>query len=136
MGGHHRFSNFEIVVLLVMFCVICLVDAPQMIKAGNEGKLSDLIEHLELMRSRLDVYRSEHKWSLPPSDSFKEFEEALTSKNGSKGPYIDEIPENPFNKINIVRFDGAPAGSGLAGWRFDTKIGDFQADHDFCHAGL
>ncbi|MHC5076017.1 MAG: hypothetical protein ACYTFM_06280 [Planctomycetota bacterium] len=49
MGGHHRFSNFEIVVLLVMFCVVCLVDAPQIIKAGNEGKLSDLIEHLELM---------------------------------------------------------------------------------------
>jgi len=130
MGGIHRFSNFEIIVLAAMFCVVALIDAPQVIKAGDEAKLAELIESLELVRSRLDVYRSEHEWSLPPCDSFETFEAALTRNEGNGNPYIERIPENPFNKLQRVRFDGAPAGTGLAGWRLDTKTGDFQADHD------
>ncbi|MHC4132609.1 MAG: hypothetical protein ACYSSP_06680 [Planctomycetota bacterium] len=136
MGGHHRFSNFEIAVLLVMFCVVGLIDAPQIIKASEEVKLSRLIESLELMRSRLDVYRSEHDWSLPPSDSYEAFEAALIKKKGQKGPYIDEMPKNPFNGLRSVRFDGEPAGCGMAGWRLDTKNGDFFADNDLSYAGL
>ncbi|MHC4264436.1 MAG: hypothetical protein ACYSUK_00700 [Planctomycetota bacterium] len=136
MGGHHRFSNFEIAVLLVMFFVVAMIDAPQLLKASEEVKLSRLIESLELMRSRLDVYRSEHDWSLPPCDSYEVFEAALIKKEGQKGPYIDEIPKNPFNGLSIVRFDGEPAGIGLAGWRLDTKNGDFIADNDPSYAGL
>jgi type II secretory pathway pseudopilin PulG len=136
MGGRNRFSTFEIVVLLMMFCVVGLVDAPDMIKAGEEVKLSELVECLELMRSRLDVYRAEHQWSLPPHDSFESFEVAMTSRKNQKGPYLDEIPANTFNGLNRVRFDGASAGSGLAGWRLDTKTGMFQADHDPSFAEL
>jgi len=136
MGGHHRFSNFEIAVLLVMFCVVGLMDAPQIIKASEEVKLSRLIESLEHIRSGLDVYRSEHDWSMPPCDSYEAFEAALIKKQGQKGPYIDEIPKNPFNGLSSVRFDGEPAGSGLAGWRLDTKNGEFFADNDPSYAGL
>jgi hypothetical protein len=136
MGGYHRFSNFEIVVLLVMFCVVCMIDAPQLIKANEEVKLSRLIDSLELVRSGLDLYRSEHDWSLPSCDSYEAFEAALTKKQGQKGPYIDEIQVNPFNDLRTVRFDGEPAGSGLAGWRLDTKNGDFFADNDPSYAGL
>jgi hypothetical protein len=43
---------------------------------------------------------------------------------------------NPFNGLNMVRFDGEPAGSGKAGWRLDKKNGYFQADNDAAYAGL
>jgi len=136
MEGYHRFSNFEICILLGMFCVIGLIDIPQMIKAGDEAKLSELIQSLERVRTRLDVYRSEHDWALPPSDSFTSFEQALTKNDKDESSYIEQIPKNPFNDLSLVRFDGPPAGAGKAGWRFDTKTGDFQADHDPSYAEL
>jgi len=55
---------------------------------------------------------------------------------GQYGPYIKQIPENPFNNLSTVRFDGQPAGSGSTGWRFDTETGLFQADDSIAHAGL
>ncbi|MHC4758247.1 MAG: hypothetical protein ACYTE8_06295 [Planctomycetota bacterium] len=135
-GHHHRLSNCEIAIVLVMFFVVALVESPQIIKASEEVKLSKLVESLELMRSRLDLYRSEHEWSLPPCESYESFETELTQNCGQKGPYIDEIPKNPFNKLRVVRFDGAAAGIGQAGWRLDTKTGDFHADNDPSYAGL
>ena len=60
----------------------------------------------------------------------------MTTKVGRYGPYINKIPVNPFNNLKTVRFDGEKAGSGEAGWRFDTKTGAFQADNDADYAML
>ena len=108
---------------------------PQSAEAQTEANICILIDGLETMRANLDLYRAHHG-GCPPSDSFAGFEAALTTRTGRYGPYIDRIPANPFNNLNTVRFDGEPAGAGLAGWRFDIKTGRFQADNDVAHAAL
>ena len=81
------------------------------------------------MRGSLDLYRAEHDGRLPFAKSSEAFEMVLTRRIGQYGPYIKEIPDNPFNGLDTVRFDGRPAGANTAGWRLDTKTGVFQADN-------
>ncbi len=131
-----RLSYYEIVIMAVVLGVVGRIAVPQFAEASVETKVSILVDGLEAMRAELDLYRVEHKDCLAPVDSFASFEAAMTSKVGQCGPYIKEIPTNPFNNLNTVRFDGEPAGSGEAGWRLDTKSGLFQADNDTEYAAL
>jgi len=131
-----RLSYVEVVFIAVVLSVVAMTVGPKFTKAGTESKISDLIDGLEKMRVQLDLYRAQHNESFPPSDSFESFETAMTTKVGKYGPYVKRIPVSPFNNLNTVRFDGEPAGAGMAGWRFDTETGLFQADNSPVYAGL
>ncbi len=111
--------------------------APQFTEASSEeAKVFELADGLEVMRAQVDLYRAHHNDTFPATNSFASFEKAMTTKVGRYGPYVKQIPTNPFNGLKTVRFDGEPAGAGKAGWRLDTKTGLFQADNDATCAAL
>jgi len=136
MKEQSRWSYIEIVIITVILGTVAINVAPRFTQAGPEYRICKLIDGLQEMRSQLDLYSAQHKGGLPPTDSFEGFRTAMTKKIGQYGPYIRKIPENPFNNLVMVRFDGEPAGSGMAGWRLDTKTGLFQADDSVEHARL
>ena len=68
--------------------------------------------------------------------ALESFETAMRSANQQGEPYVERIPVNPCNGLNTVRFDGEPAGTNEAGWRFDSESGLFQADDCPKHAVL
>jgi general secretion pathway protein G len=129
MRGMKRVSYAELIILIMMLCLIARMVAPQFVEASPEEKVCELIDELEIMRAGLDLYRAEHGGRIPPTDTLAGFEAAMTTRVGRYGPYIKEIPTNPFNGLKTVRFDGQPAGAGIAGWRLDTESGLFQADN-------
>lgn len=132
-----QLSYVEVMVVAIVLGIAGKMIAPQFTQASNdEAKISELVEGLEMMRAQMDLYRAQHEDILPPVDSFKSFETAMTTTVGQHGPYIKQIPTNPFNGLKTVRFDGEPAGAGKAGWRLDTKTGLFQADNDAACAAL
>jgi hypothetical protein len=107
---------------------------PKFTEASAESKICDLIDGLQEMRAQLNLYRAQHGECLGDFDSFASFQTAMTTKVGRYGPYVTQIPTNPFNNLNTVRFGGEPAGAGIAGWRLDTDSGLFQADNSAAHA--
>ena len=131
-----RLTYFEVALIAVILGVFAGTISPKFTEAGTEAKVSRLIDGLEMMRANLDLYRAQHEYCLPPSDSFAGFQTAMTTMTGQYGPYVKKIPVNPFNRLNTVRFDGEPAGAGEAGWRLDTKTGLFQADNSAAYAAL
>jgi type II secretory pathway pseudopilin PulG len=131
-----HFSYLEVVIIVFVLGIAAKTIIPQFAEAGSEEKISELVEGLEVMRAQLDLYRLQHRNCLPPADSFSSFETAMTTKVGRYGPYVKKIPTNPFNNLDMVRFDGEPAGAGKAGWRLDTETGLFQADNDAVYAAL
>jgi type II secretory pathway pseudopilin PulG len=132
-----RFSYVEVIVVAIVLSIAGKIIAPQFTKASNEeAKVSELVDGLETMRAQVDLYRVQHGDIFPPTDSFKSFETAMTTTVGQHGPYIKQIPTNPFNGLKTVRFDGEPAGAGKAGWWLDTRTGLFQADNDAACAAL
>jgi hypothetical protein len=136
MKEKSRLSHFEIVIIAVVLGVIGMRVVPQFVEASPEAQIGELIDGLQQMRAQLDLYRVQHAGCLPDVGSFKGFEVAMTEKTGRCGPYIKNIPVNPFNGLDTVRFDGEPAGAGTAGWRLDTESGVFQADDSAAHADL
>ncbi len=136
MRGEARWSYAEILIIVIVLIVASIKSVPRFTQASQELKTSRLMDGLHQMRSQLELYKAQHEEKLPSADSLESFKTSLTTKIGRYGPYIRRIPENPFNNLSMVRFDGEPAGSGSAGWRLDTKTGLFQADNSVAHAGL
>jgi general secretion pathway protein G len=132
-----QLSYVEVMVVAIVLGIAGKMIAPQFTQASNEeARISKLVEGLETMRAQMDLYRVQHEDNLPPVDSFGSFETAMTTMVGQHGPYVKQIPTNPFNGLKTVRFGGEPAGAGKAGWRLDTKTGLFQADNDAACAAL
>lgn len=129
-------SFVQAVTIAVMLGLVARSVGPAFTQAGTDKAFCNLIDRLETMRTTLDLYRAHHREKLPPREGSESFEAAITTEAGRYRPHLNEIPVNPFNGLNTVRFDGEPAGSGRAGWRLDTKTGCFQADNDAACAGL
>jgi type II secretory pathway pseudopilin PulG len=137
MSKKIHFSYVEVMVVAIVLGIAGREITPQFTEASNEeAKVSELVDGLEAMRAQVDLYRVQHEDILPPTDSFRSFETAMTTTVGQRGPYVKQIPTNPFNGLKTVRFNGEPAGAGKAGWRLDTKTGLFQADNDAACAAL
>jgi hypothetical protein len=130
MQERTELSFIQAVIIAVVLGMVARTVVPAFTRAGTDKALCDLIDRLESMRTALDLYRVHHNGQLPPCGSFKIFEAAITTEAGRYRPYLNEIPVNPFNGLNTVRFDGEPAGSGKTGWRLDTKTGVLAADND------
>jgi type II secretory pathway pseudopilin PulG len=129
-----RLSYVEVIIITVVLGVVSMRVVPKFTEASAESKICSLIDGLQEMRAQLDLYRAQHGECLPDFDSFTSFQTAMTAGVGRYGPYVKKIPTNPFNNLNTVRFDGEPAGAGIAGWRLDTDSGLFQADNSAAHA--
>jgi type II secretory pathway pseudopilin PulG len=136
MRENIHLSYIEVICIAVVLSVAAMSFVPKFTEATQESRTCELIDGLHQMRSQLDLYRVQHENCLPPVNSFESFKTALTTKVGQYGPYVKEIPVNPCNNLNTVRFDSEPAGAGKAGWRIDTKTGVFQTDDSAAHAVL
>jgi hypothetical protein len=129
-------SYLRVVVIALALSLLAKMTGPQSSQASIESNTSKLIEALVRIRASLDLYRAEHDGRLPSTGSSTEFEKALTQRVGRYGPYIRAVPDNPFNGLDTVRFDGEPAGANTAGWRLDTQTGVLQADNDSAYSAL
>lgn len=129
MKEKSRLSYVELVVVVIALSVVSIQVVPKFTAASEDSNTHDLIDGLQTMRTQLTRYRAQHEGNWPPTDSFESFEAAMTSSEGRRKPYVEETPTNPCNGLNTVRFDGEPAGTNKAGWRFDTETGLFQADN-------
>ncbi len=136
MKEKSRLSYVELVVVVIALSAVSMQIVPKFTQATEDSRTAELIEGLQRMRTQLTLYNVEHADSWPPTDSFESFETAMTTKTAQREPYVSEIPVNPCNGLNTVRFDGEPAGANKAGWRFDTKTGLFQADNGVRYAVL
>ena len=130
----------EVVVIAITLGIFAVAVIPKSTLASNEAKISRLVERLQITRSQIQLYKIQHIEQLP-GKGLAPFEQALTRKTnitgaldaaGPYGPYVKDIPENPFNNLNAVEVeqDGRHLGGGNYGWHFNSKTGAFHADTD------
>jgi len=136
MKEKSRLSYVELATVLVALSIVSMQVVPKLTQATEASRTDDLIQGLQQMRTQLRLYSVQNENRQPPTDSFESFEAAMKGVNQQGEPYAEEIPVNPCNGLNKVRFDGEPAGTNEAGWRLDTETGSFQADDCPKHAVL
>lgn len=140
-GGY---SLVQVILVAVILAVVGTSMAPRFTSAASDARTASLCESLQNVRRHIEVYRREHEGRLPVSEgrTGEDFARCMTEAGGSASddsrPRLEQMPVNPFNKLETVRVGGAPAGAGTHGWRFDPATGDFQADdrHDTDADGL
>jgi general secretion pathway protein G len=113
--------------------------APDFSVRGTGIEEARFMADLQTIRCQLELYKIQHNEQLPPTQTYASFEQALTIKGAdNRGPYLQEMPANPFNGNRTIRFEQgqSTAGSGKAGWVINTGTGEFRADDSAEHAAL
>ncbi len=163
MVWRRGFSLIEAAIVVVVLAAVAAMVVPRFSSAGMaENRMDDLCNHLQLLRSQIELYKIQHE-DQPPmrtADGAIEFDEAFTQMvcctdgDGNVkserprtrrdevhlfGPYLERVPRNPFNGSDaIVRAadrNDVPVPGG-AGWAYVPETGEIFANNSAHHAGL
>jgi general secretion pathway protein G len=146
MKAQKGFTLVEILIVVVILGILAAIVIPQFTDASTEAKISSLRSDLQMMRSQIELYKVQHNDDLP-SDSALGLAEALKQTtdqygdaiaagvDGAVGPYMQDIPTNPFvDGVSASTFTQAAGGvcpaDGLTGWWYDTTDGEVRANSD------
>lgn len=163
MIRRRAFTVIEAAIVVIVLAVIAAMVTPRFSQAGvTENRMDDLCNNLQLLRSQIALYKVQHGDNPPmrgPDGSVvfdPQFEQMVrcTDTDGNVklqkprtrrddvhmfGPYLDGVPENPFNdSATIVRAStrhDVPV-PGNAGWAYVPETGDIFANDSAHHAGL
>ena len=131
------FTLVELLIVISVLGIIAAIVVPSFSDASMKTRTSALKNDLQKVRTQIEVYKSQHYDNLPAysGESSSDFVLRLTSQTDSYGnsgsdygPYLNKIPQNPYNGLSSVRIDGPAAGANTDGWRFDSYNGIFQSD--------
>jgi len=137
------FTLVEILITVVVLGILAATVIPQFSPARTDASTSRLCSDLQTIRVAIELYKVQHRDKKPGTVAGVSFGQALIERTdadgtlnaaGNYGPYVQKMPENPFNELDTIEIDGV-VGGGDFGWHFDTTTGQFNADTDG-HTGL
>jgi general secretion pathway protein G len=146
MRANRGFTLVEILIVVVILGILAAIVIPQFTEASTEAKLSSLCSDLQTVRSQIELYKVQHNDAMPGTVAGVTFVQALTEKTDlagtmagtdDYGPYLQQMPKNPFTDTATVEVEAADTGlgGGNCGWHFNTATGNFRAD-DTAHDAL
>ncbi len=150
MKKRSGFTLVEILIVVVILGILAAIVVPQFSDASGDAKLSSLVSNLQTVRSQIQLYKIQHNGALPGAGTAS-VTDALTKYTtaagavattqapgtGIYGPYLQQIPANPFNGSSVITEDGTLGDGGTtSGWEFNTTTGAFVADDSTAHSAL
>ena len=135
------FTLVEILIVVVILGILAAIVIPQFSQASTEARENSLRADLQTVRSQIELFKIQHSDNLPGFGSAS-WVECMTDTSGTDidgtlggayGPYLQQVPINPFNDLRTVDVAGGTLGDGLQGWMFNTTTGAFNADDDDVH---
>lgn len=126
----------EILIVVVILGILAAIVVPQFAPARTEANTAAIHSDLKTIRMAIQVYKVHHNDTLPGTGKAS-FVQALTDMTDAAGavgadfgPYIKDMPANPFNKLRTVEVESGTGnlGGGDHGWHFDLLTGAFHPD--------
>ena len=134
------FTLIEVLIVVVIMAILAATIIPQFTDSTKDAKASTVKFNLATLRSQVQLYRTQHN-GLNPSATLVELTTS-TGIDGSQGtgaafpygPYLRQIPVNPFsnsNTVTVITVDPAVAGSvtGTGGWLYNLTTGNLWIDN-------
>lgn len=132
------FTLVEVLIVVIVLGILAAIVVPQFSNASTDAKLSALQSNLQIVRGQLQLYKLQHNDAWPTAANFSDQMTKNSKVDGSVGlpadgfalgPYLQQIPANPYTNTNTV-------GSGAVGtsaWYYDAATGTFRANDDNAH---
>lgn len=125
------FTLVEILLVVVILAILAAVVAPLVTTAPADAGDSTLMSDLRAIRVQLELYRVHHRDTYPATlDLLTQETDEEGLAGGRFGPYLREIPINPFTGTNTVQT--VTKGAGVEAWFYSAATGEFfanDADH-------
>ncbi len=122
------FTLVELLIVVIILGILAAVVVPQFSDASSDAQLSSLTTNLQTIRGQIELYKIQHNSTYPKMAKFTAQMTEGTDVAGDGGtdfgPYLQTIPNNPFNNLN----DLAATLTGLTGWMYDEDSGEFRAN--------
>jgi general secretion pathway protein G len=142
MKATRGFTLVEILIVVVILGILAAIVVPQFTQASTEAKMNSLCSNLQSLRSQIELYKVQHNDTPPTAANFTanmtETSSVTGTASGNKtrtttyayGPYLERVPENPFNGLATLRAVADPnsAGTNAAGWAIVDATGEIRAD--------
>jgi general secretion pathway protein G len=141
---HRGFTLIEVLIVVVIMAVLAATIIPQFSSSTKDAQSSTVKFNAHTLRSQIELYKAHHLGTFPTiqNDSLPQLTSS-TEVGGTIGtagpsypfgPYLEEIPANPFNNLKTV---GAVAtagtvptkGTGTTGWQYDVTTGNIYPNH-------
>ncbi len=149
------FTLVEILIVVVILGILAAVAIPMAGTGTTSAKTAALAHDLQMLRRYILVYKSQHLEvapGYPNGDATQAPTEAAfvaqitmastprgqTAAPGTpgfdRGPYLQRIPENPFNGLGTIRMLGngenfPAAADGSHGWIYKAATGEIRPDN-------
>lgn len=135
------FTLVEVLIVVVIMAILAATIIPQFTDSTKDAKASTTKFNLHTLRSQIELYRTQHNGTAPTAtlvELTQSTDATGTQGTGATfpyGPYIREIPKNPFFNsaaIKTITHDPAVAGdvtSGGGGWIYNVTTGGIWIDH-------
>lgn len=137
---HKGFTLVEMLVIVVLLGILAATVIMAVTDVSDQTRDTALRSDLHIVRSQIEVYMQGHLDTFPSKEGFVEQMTGKTHRDGSAGgdlgPYLLEIPTNPYNNDATVtcRDDDSQLGDGGSGWHYNATTGGFHANDSPEHA--
>lgn len=154
MSRNKAFTLVELLIVVVILGILAMIVLPRFSNASAMARASMLADDLRVMRTQLEVFKSQHNGQPagyidgePIKGASEEaFRLAMTSASTAAfdfaepgtagfpyGPYLREIPTNPLNgkdSVQIIQDDEEfpDEGDDSDGWVYQPRTLKFMAD--------
>jgi len=145
MKAKSGFTLVEILIVVVILGILAAIVIPQFTNASTEAKQNSLMSDLQTVRSQIELYKVQHNDVVPAPevggltwDLMTKYTDIDGATNPTKtvvfcyGPYLQQIPKNPFTDSGTITLGTANPVTGIdgGGWYFNTATGAFNAYDD------
>ena len=132
----------ELLLFALVLAITAAIVVPQYTRADVDGRMRVLRSRLAAVRAQIQRYTEQHRGAWPDAEAFAAQMTGRTDVSGlppagdsearTFGPYLQQIPANPYTGGNVV--NNGPVGS--SDWFYEPRNGHFTANHNAGFRGL
>jgi general secretion pathway protein G len=145
----YAFTLVELMIVVTLLGILSALVVPTFQGNATEAKESAAQSNLRAMRSQISLYKLHHNGTFPGyiGGALQDAATATGQLTGTSaadgnysaakqpagiyvhGPYLLEIPPNPFNNLNTIAFSSdfaADAGTVSSGWLYNPATGEIR----------